>query len=161
MVRLLVPLITTHKDEHKSGGLDAFAATDVLEALVKRLRDGGGADLLIGTLVDGEGLRRSGNNIVSSGIASTVLAQGPTTVANETDTVLATFTLADGQSVVASFAARGTTAGIIITGDTASPVATGVAQWSLRKTTTAGQHELRLRHDFGVSTTFDWKVIRV
>ncbi len=159
--RLMFPLVSTHKDEHKSGGADAFTATDLLEALVKRLREGSGADLLLGAIPDGETLKRSGTSIIGSGTVSVVVAQGPSVVANETDTVLATFTLTDGQSVVVSMAARGTAAGIIITGDTASPISTGVAHWSLRKTTTAGQHELRLRHDFGVSTTFDWKVVRI
>ena len=57
-----------HKDTHKSGGSDALTATDLLEALVKRIRESGGADLLIGSIADGKLTRRSGTSFVG-GIA--------------------------------------------------------------------------------------------
>lgn len=51
-----------HKDSHKSGGSDAFAATDLLEGLSKRLRESGGADLLLGAIADGDVIARSGTS---------------------------------------------------------------------------------------------------
>ncbi|HLA37013.1 MAG TPA: hypothetical protein VJZ02_00935, partial [Candidatus Brocadiales bacterium] len=54
----------SHKDRHISGGADAFISTDVIEALVKRVREGGGADLLLGIITDGQLLKRSGTSII-------------------------------------------------------------------------------------------------
>ena len=59
---------TAHKDTHKSGGSDAFAATDLLEALIKRIREGGGADLVFGTIADGQFIKRFGATMVGSAI---------------------------------------------------------------------------------------------
>lgn len=101
--RLLVPLITKHKDEHKTGGFDAFTATDLLEALVKRIRESGGADLLVGAVADGEFLKRSGTSLVGASAGGiqgtwTQLGTGLTTVANNTEvTVLAGQALAVGE----------------------------------------------------------------
>ena len=54
-----------HKDTHKSGGGDAFVAADLLEAVVKRLRESGGpTDLTVGAVADGEYLKRSGSTVV-------------------------------------------------------------------------------------------------
>lgn len=54
-----------HRGTHILGGADAFLATDVLDAIVYRLRESGGpADLLVGSIPDGAGLRRSGTSIV-------------------------------------------------------------------------------------------------
>lgn len=56
--------VSDHKGRHISGGGDAFAATDLLEAVVKRLRESGGQDLLLGAIADTEVLRRSGTGII-------------------------------------------------------------------------------------------------
>jgi hypothetical protein len=57
---------SAHKDSHKSGGADAFASGDLLEAVVKRLRESSGpTDLTLGAVADGEYLKRSGTTIVS------------------------------------------------------------------------------------------------
>ena len=56
---------SAHKSTHVSGGSDAFAAADLLEAVVKRLRESGGpTDLTVGAIADGEFLKRSGATIV-------------------------------------------------------------------------------------------------
>ncbi len=60
-----------HKDDHKSGGSDPFTASDLLEAIVKRLRESGGATLLLGAIADGEFLKRSGTGIIG-GVAAEV-----------------------------------------------------------------------------------------
>lgn len=60
-----------HKDEHKSGGGDAFTSTDLLEAVVKRIQTTTGpTNLAVGAIADGEYLKRSGGSIVSSAIAA-------------------------------------------------------------------------------------------
>ena len=62
----------THKDEHKSGGADAFASGDLLEAVIKRIRQTGSpsagatTDLLVGAIADLQFLRRSGTGVVGS-----------------------------------------------------------------------------------------------
>lgn len=56
--------ISAHKDTHKSGGSDEFTATDLLEAIVKRLKESGGATLLMGAVEDGKLLQRIGTSIV-------------------------------------------------------------------------------------------------
>jgi len=54
-----------HKDTHKSGGSDAFASGDLLEAVVKRIQTSTGpTDLLVGAIADGEFLKRSGSAII-------------------------------------------------------------------------------------------------
>lgn len=59
--------VVAHKDTHKSGGTDAFTATDLLEAIVKRLQESGGpTNLLLGAIPDGQFLKRSGTSIVGA-----------------------------------------------------------------------------------------------
>lgn len=54
-----------HKDTHKSGGGDAFTSTDVLEAVVKRILESGGpTTLTVGSIADGETVKRSGANLI-------------------------------------------------------------------------------------------------
>jgi hypothetical protein len=54
-----------HKDRHKSGGADAFTSTDLLEAIVKRLQESSGpTNLLMGSIADGQYLKRSGTGII-------------------------------------------------------------------------------------------------
>lgn len=55
---------TSHKDTHKSEQSDAFASTDLLEAVVKRLQVTGPTTLLVGAIADGKFLKRSGTGIV-------------------------------------------------------------------------------------------------
>jgi len=54
-----------HRGRHISGGADAFLTTDLIEAVVRRIRESGGpTDLLVGAIADGAGLKRSGSTIV-------------------------------------------------------------------------------------------------
>lgn len=62
-----------HEATHVSGGSDAFTATDLLEAIVKRLRESGGATLLLGAIADGQFLKRSGTNLVGASVAGSAL----------------------------------------------------------------------------------------
>lgn len=65
-----------HKDTHKSGGSDAFTAADLLEAVVKRIRESGGSvDLTMGAVADGQYIRRSGTTIIGD-TPSTAVADG-------------------------------------------------------------------------------------
>lgn len=60
---------TTHKDTHKSGGTDPFTSSDLLEAVMKRIRETGGpTDLLVGAIPDNEVLKRSGSAVVGGGV---------------------------------------------------------------------------------------------
>jgi hypothetical protein len=58
-----------HKDRHVAGGPDAFTQTDLLDALVRRLLESGGAQLLLGAIEDGQFLKRSGGSIVGAALA--------------------------------------------------------------------------------------------
>lgn len=54
-----------HKGRHVEGGADPFGSTDLLDAVIRRLRESGGpTDLLVGEVDDGEYLKRSGTGIV-------------------------------------------------------------------------------------------------
>lgn len=54
-----------HKASHVSGGGDSFAAADLLEAIVARLKESGGpTTLLVGAIADGQELVRSGSGII-------------------------------------------------------------------------------------------------
>lgn len=77
--------LPTHKDRHKSGGTDAFASTDLLEAVVKRLRESGSStDLTMGAVADGEVLTRSGTDIVGGAAFNiTALTAGDPSLADE------------------------------------------------------------------------------
>jgi hypothetical protein len=60
-----------HKAAHVTGGGDAFASTDVLEAIAKRLQETAGpTTLAMGAVADGEGLKRSGSSVVGFAIAT-------------------------------------------------------------------------------------------
>jgi hypothetical protein len=62
-----VPPVSPHKSTHVSGGTDAFTSTDLLEAIIKRIRESGGpTDLLVGSIPDGKFLKRSGTNIIGA-----------------------------------------------------------------------------------------------
>jgi len=82
---------TAHKDSHKSGGGDAFTSSDLLEAVVKRLRESGGpTDLTLGAVADGEVLKRSGSSIIgaaSGKLKQTVFSE----ISSDTTTTSATF----------------------------------------------------------------------
>jgi hypothetical protein len=54
-----------HRASHILVGPDAFLPTDLLDALVRRLRETGGpTDLLVGAVPDGSALKRSGTSII-------------------------------------------------------------------------------------------------
>lgn len=53
-----------HRAAHISGGGDALLNTDLIEAIVKRLQESGGATLLLGAVADGQYLKRSGTGII-------------------------------------------------------------------------------------------------
>ncbi|MBI4227667.1 MAG: hypothetical protein HY600_05315 [Candidatus Omnitrophica bacterium] len=59
-----------HEATHATGGSDAFTATDLLEAIVKRLRESGGTTLLLGAVADGQLLKRSGTSVVGASVSS-------------------------------------------------------------------------------------------
>jgi hypothetical protein len=66
--------VPAHKDTHVSGGSDAFASTDLLEALVKRVQvqgSGGPFDLDVGIVDDGQVLQRSGSSLIGVTIPTT------------------------------------------------------------------------------------------
>lgn len=65
-----------HRARHISGGGDAFLSTDLLEAIVKRLRESGGATLLMGAVADGEFLKRSGTNVIGASAGGATLESG-------------------------------------------------------------------------------------
>lgn len=73
---------TAHKDSHKSGGSDALASTDLLEAIVKRLQVTGPVTLLVGAVADGEYLRRSGTALIGAIPGAPTIIQD----SNETET---------------------------------------------------------------------------
>jgi hypothetical protein len=59
--------LNAHKNRHVSGGADAFASSDVLEAVVKRLQTTTGpTNLAMGAVADGEFLKRSGSSVVGA-----------------------------------------------------------------------------------------------
>lgn len=62
--------VPPHEAKHISGGGDPFGTAELLEAVVKRLRTGS-TDLLVGTVADGEFLKRVGTAIVSAAGGST------------------------------------------------------------------------------------------
>lgn len=63
---LIASDLPSHKDEHKSGGGDAFTSSDLLEAVVKRLQVTGPVTLTLGAVADGEVLQRSGTSIIGA-----------------------------------------------------------------------------------------------
>lgn len=63
-----------HVTSHISGGSDPFTSAQLIEALCKRLRESGGADLALGAIADGEFLKRSGTSCIGGTAASIVTA---------------------------------------------------------------------------------------
>jgi hypothetical protein len=74
MFNSLIVAFQNHKDRHKSGGADAFASVDLLEALIKRIRTIT-ADLVFGTVNTGEFLKRSGLTIISAPVVQIFYSQ--------------------------------------------------------------------------------------
>lgn len=70
-------IVSAHESSHISGGTDAFLSTDVLEAVVKRLRETGGATLAMGAITDGQFFKRSGTDIISATPASVAATFNP------------------------------------------------------------------------------------
>lgn len=61
---------TSHADTHDTNGTDPFTATDLLEAVVKRLQESGGpTDLTLGEVEDGEALVRNGTTLEGAAIS--------------------------------------------------------------------------------------------
>jgi acetylornithine deacetylase/succinyl-diaminopimelate desuccinylase-like protein len=61
------PPVLAHKSTHTIGGSDAFTSSDLLEAVVKRLQESGGpTNLTLGSVSDGQFLRRSGTSIIGA-----------------------------------------------------------------------------------------------
>jgi len=59
--------LSAHESTHISGGSDPFLSTDLLEAIVKRLKESGGpTTLTMGSVPDGNYFQRSGSNIIGS-----------------------------------------------------------------------------------------------
>lgn len=81
--------VSAHKDRHKSGGGDAFAATDLIEAIVKRLQTTTGpTTLLMGAVADGEFLKRVGTDLVGAaagGFPTLVFPAGALSLPNSAD----------------------------------------------------------------------------
>jgi hypothetical protein len=68
-------LVLAHKDNHKLGGSDAFTSSDLLDAVVRRLRETDGpTDLLMGAVADDQLLHRVGAAIVGIDKSIGVLA---------------------------------------------------------------------------------------
>jgi len=62
-------ILRAHEATHIVAGTDEFLSTDLLDAVVRRLRTTTGpADLLAGAIVDGEFLKRVGTTIVSAAV---------------------------------------------------------------------------------------------
>lgn len=60
-------VLALHAPSHVSGGSDAFLATDLLEAIVKRIQTSTGpTTLLVGAIADGQVLKRVGSAIVGA-----------------------------------------------------------------------------------------------
>lgn len=81
---------TTHKSTHVSGGGDAFATTDVLDAAVKRLRDTDGNTLLVASWPLGTFLCRTSTGNISGvnpnpQISASVKASGTQSIASATN----------------------------------------------------------------------------
>jgi hypothetical protein len=55
-----------HKNTHVSSGSDAFTSTDEIEAIVKRVKESSGTVLALGSVADGQFLKRSGTNIIGA-----------------------------------------------------------------------------------------------
>ncbi len=99
-----------HKDRHVAGGPDAFAPTDLIDALVRRLLESGGASLLLGAIGDGQFLKRSGTSIVGAmlsggGAFSFVKASTPVGDTGVAGTIAipgtqVTFTLTEAQNIL-------------------------------------------------------------
>jgi len=90
--------VAAHKDTHKSGGTDPFASTDLLEAIIKRLRESGGTTLPIGAVADGQFLKRSGTNVIGAIVTRTT--KNTITSFDSVPQILLNATLTDGQIIV-------------------------------------------------------------
>ena len=65
-----------HEAAHVSGGGDAFTSAQLLEAIIKRIRESGGpTDLTVGAVADGEFLKRSGATVIGGSAGATVREQ--------------------------------------------------------------------------------------
>jgi hypothetical protein len=88
-----------HKNSHKLLGGDAFVSTDLLDAVVRRLRETSGpTDLLMGAVANGEVLQRSGTDIVGA-VVDTKIVNTITTNGNAW-TSISTIPIPDNTAVM-------------------------------------------------------------
>jgi hypothetical protein len=84
--------LSAHKSRHVSGGADAFASTDIIEAVVKRLQETSGpTTLAMGSVADGQFLKRSGTSIVGDVGALSGYATADQSVTSSTTLVNSTY----------------------------------------------------------------------
>lgn len=83
---------TSHRSSHVSGGADAFLTTDLIEAIVRRLRESGGTTLTMGSVANGQYLYRSGNSIVggtpTGNVSVSVKSSGQQVIDDSTNTAV-------------------------------------------------------------------------
>lgn len=95
-------------------------------------------------------------------VSMVLVAEGSTAVVDDTDTTVHTFTIADIETTLASVNLTEDVVVEIFPGSTASALSSGTASYSLKKTATADQYELHIRHkDSGAANrTFKWKIYK-
>ena len=119
--------VAPHETTHVSSGIDAFLLTDILEAIVKRLQEAGGpTTLTMGTVADGQALKRSGSSIVGAAIPSTPISptNGGTGISNPT---AHTLPVAEGSSNF-TFLGPLTNGQLLVGSTSADPVAAALTQ---------------------------------
>ena len=142
-----------HKDAHKSGGGDAFASGDLLEAAVKRIQTSTGpTTLTVGAIADGETLTRSGESIVgaagggggffSDGVGTNA-AIGKGTVA---PTAAGENSFAQGDNATAGFA------NCLVLGDGAS--VTGISALAVGLGARAGRSAINVSNDANSASNY-------
>ncbi len=85
---------TAHRATHITGGADAFLTPDIIEAIVKRIRESGGTTLTLGAVANGEYLYRSGSSIIggtpesSVNVSVSVKSSGQQAITDSTNTAV-------------------------------------------------------------------------
>ena len=120
-----------HEASHISGGGDPFTSTQLLEAIVKRLRESGGTVLLLGAIADGDPLVREGTAVLGGGVRKIRETGGPT--------VLTLGAIPDGQTLKRS--------GATLVGGGALPV----PDFTSSQQTVAADTQLDVAHSLGAA----------
>lgn len=96
-------------------------------------------------------------------LSITMVAHGPTTVANNTLTTLATTTVANGTTLFGVVTPRGTTELAVTNAPASSVPPNNTVYWAVRKTTGSNEHALRVRHRIqpAESVVYDWILYEV